>query len=121
MADRRRVEAEHAGRTAEWIAAAVLLLRGYRLLARRHRNRRGEIDLIGVRGRRIAFVEVKRRATPAEAEQTLADCDPRRLHAAAEHWLARRPAYQDCELGFDAILVVPGRWPSYRRDALQPL
>jgi putative endonuclease len=73
-----------------------------------------------VRGRRLAFVEVKLRATADDAEQTLADCDTRRLHAAAEHWVARRPGYAEFELGFDAVLLVPWHWPSYRRDALQP-
>ena len=41
---------------------------GYRILARRVRTPYGEIDLIAVRGRRLAFVEVKRRATRLEAE-----------------------------------------------------
>jgi putative endonuclease len=120
LPDAARVTREAHGRFAEMIAALTLMARGYRLVARRHRNRYGEIDLIGVRGRRVAFVEVKFRASAAEAEQTLADLDPSRLHAAAEHWWACRPHYADHEIGFDAILIVPWRWPSYRRDALQP-
>ena len=52
---------ERRGRIAEWIAAAFLCLKGYRILARRYRSKLGEIDLIAVRGRRLAFVEVKRR------------------------------------------------------------
>jgi putative endonuclease len=121
LPDPRRVAAETHGRVAEWVALAALVLRGYRILARRHRNRAGEIDLIACRGRRLAFVEVKLRASLHLAEETLRDADPRRLHASAGQWVSRRPGYSDYEQGFDAVLVVPWRWPSYRRDALQPV
>jgi hypothetical protein len=51
------------GALAELAAAALLMLKGYRIIERRHRSRSGEIDLIATRGRRIAFVEVKLRAS----------------------------------------------------------
>jgi len=66
-----RIARYRRGRLSEWVAAAALLARGYRILGRRVRTPHGEIDLIAVRGRRLAFVEVKRRATRAEAEAAL--------------------------------------------------
>ena len=60
-----RIARYRRGRLSEWLAAAALLAKGYRILGRRVRTPYGEIDLIAVRGRRLAFVEVKRRATRA--------------------------------------------------------
>src|SRR4029453_6459230 len=58
-----RIGRYRRGRLSEWLAAAALLAKGYRILGRRVRTPYGEIDLIAVRGRRLAFEEVKLRAT----------------------------------------------------------
>jgi putative endonuclease len=117
----RRVGRERAGRLAERIAAVALRLKGYRILARRVRTRVGELDLIAVRGRRLAFVEVKQRADLASATASLTARQTGRMHTAADAWLARHARYRDHELGFDAVFVRPWRWPSHAVDALQPL
>ena len=95
----RRWAAERRGRASEMIAALVLMAKGYRILARRHRTPLGEIDLIAVRGRRLAFVEVKRRSTLAEAQAAIADHQAQRIASAAEQWVWRHPAYRDYEIG----------------------
>ena len=59
----RRRAADLRGHLAEATALALLLLKGYRPLARRYRAAGGEIDLIVARGDTIAFVEVKSRAS----------------------------------------------------------
>jgi putative endonuclease len=118
--DPRRVLRERQGRTAELAAALGLLSRGYRILALRQRTPFGEVDLIAVRGRRLAFVEVKRRQTLADAETSLRPQQTDRLYAAAAHWIAKRPYYRDHVQGFDAVLVAPGHLPLHRPDALQP-
>lgn len=118
--DPRRIAREQKGRIAETLAAFALTLKGYRILARRRRTPRGEIDLIAVRGRRLAFVEVKRRPTRDDAEASLTPYQTARLHDAAEHWLADRHRYHDHDLAFDALFVLPWRWPMHLRDALQP-
>jgi putative endonuclease len=107
------------GRFSELMAAAMLLAKGYRILARRCRTPFGEIDLIAVRGRRLAFVEVKRRATRAEAEAALTQYQARRIARTAEYWVSRNPRYRDHDRGLDAILVVPRRLPAHLPDALQ--
>ena len=107
------------GRLSELVAAALLLAKGYRILGRRCRTPYGEIDLIAVRGRRLAFVEVKRRATRAEAEAALTPYQARRIVRAADHWVSRHPRYRDHNRGLDAILVVPRRLPMHLPDALQ--
>lgn len=106
------------GRASEWIAAAVLLAKGYRILARRYRTPYGEIDLIAVRGRRLAFVEVKRRATRAEAEAAITPRQAARIARAAEFWISRNTHYREYERGLDAVFVIPRRWPVHLSDAL---
>jgi putative endonuclease len=107
------------GHMAEFVAAALLLVKGYRILARRHRTRLGEIDLIAVRGRRLAFVEVKRRPTLDDARQAIGERQTRRMSAAAEQWVWLHPAYHAYEIGLDAVMVAPGRWPCHLPNALQ--
>lgn len=113
-----RIARYRRGRLSEWVAAAALLARGYRILGRRVRTPHGEIDLIAVRGRRLAFVEVKRRATRAEAEAALTTRQAGRMARAAEFWVSRHTAFREHDRGLDAMLVVPGRLPIHLPDAL---
>ncbi len=65
MRDRRA--AEVAGRRGERIAGWWLRLKGWQILDRRVRTPAGEVDLVARRGKLVAFVEVKARATDAAA------------------------------------------------------
>lgn len=115
--DRRR--AERRGRLAEWLAAALLILKGYRILARRHRGPFGEIDLIAVRGRRITFVEVKQRRSADEAAAAaVSAAQAARLADAAERWLWANPRYREFEVGLDAVLLGSRLWPRHLANAL---
>ena len=95
------------------------MLRGYRILDRRCRTPHGEIDLIARRGRRLAFVEVKWRATRAEAEIALRPRQVERIRRAAQFWVGKRPGFADYDIGLDAMLVTPWRWPVHQPDTLQ--
>lgn len=106
------------GALGETIAAAVLMAKGYRILEKRYVSSAGEIDIIARRGRRIAFVEVKRRANIEAAHASISDAQRERIGNAAEAWLAKQPRYQSYDLGFDIIFVVPGRWPQHLINAL---
>lgn len=120
-ADPRRLDDQRHGRIAEALACAVMMLRGYRIQARRERTPYGEIDIIAVRGRRVAFIEVKYRPTIEAGYAALEGAQSRRIADAAEHWISRRRAFGACDLGFDAVIVVPWRWPIYLQDAMQPI
>jgi len=115
-----RIGRYRRGRFSELVAAAMLMAKGYRILARRCRTPYGEIDLIAVRGKRLAFVEVKRRATRLEAEAALTPYQARRMARAAEFWVSRNARYRDHDRGLDALLVMPGRLPVHLLDALHP-
>ena len=111
----KRQRAERGGRRAETIAAWWLRLKGWAILAQRARTPLGEVDLIARRGRILAFVEVKARATEAEAALALDDYRLRRVAAAAGA-LAHRYAREGDELRIDAIFIVPGRLPRHLAD-----
>lgn len=113
-----RRSAERRGRLAELLAASLLMLKGYRILARRHRGPFGEIDLIAARGRRLAFVEVKQRRTAEEAAAAVMCSQASRMADAAERWLWRNPRYRDCVVGLDAVWLGPRMWPRHVPDAL---
>jgi len=106
------------GHFAEYAAALVLMLKGYRILGRRVATHAGEIDLIARRGRRIAFVEVKRRMSMADAEASVTDRQRQRVRRAALLWIAKRPHYHHHEQGFDLMLCVPGAWPRHIENGL---
>ena len=113
----RRRASEAGGRRAETTAMLVLLLKGYRLVERRFRCPRGEIDLIVRRGHTLAFVEVKARPTVDDAALAIDARQRDRITAAALVFLQRHPGFADFDCRFDAVLVAPGRWPRHVRGA----
>lgn len=108
----KRQAAERGGRRAEAVAALWLQLRGWRILARRARTPVGEVDLIARRGRTLAFVEVKARATAGQADFALDEYRLRRVAAAAEA-LSHRYARPGDDIRIDAMFIVPRRLPRH--------
>jgi putative endonuclease len=111
--DAGRQRRYRSGLACEIVAAAYLTCRGYLVRARRFRTPMGEIDLIAVRRRTIAFVEVKRRADEMAAESALGERQRQRIRRAADAWVARNPRYRNYDRRFDLILVLPLRWPRH--------
>ena len=107
----RRLGAYRRGHRSEWLAAAALMAKGYRIVARRYRTRLGEIDLIARRGDLVAIVEVKARPTLAAAMDAIGGMSERRIEAAADLWLARQRDYARLSMRFDMVAVLPRRWP----------
>lgn len=111
---------ERAGRTAETAAAILLRLKGYRIVARRFKGLRGEIDLIARRGTILAFVEVKRRASYDDAAEAVSHRQRARIAAAAEEFVSGQPRLAGLGMRFDAVLVAPGKLPRHLADAWRP-
>jgi putative endonuclease len=101
------------GISAESRAAALLIAKGYRILARRWRSPLGEIDIIARRGGLLIFVEVKARDTLDDAAWSVTDRQRARIAAAAELWLAQQGDHSFRDMRFDAVLVAPGRIPQH--------
>ncbi len=113
--------AARRGRWAESLCVLALVLRGWRIVGRGVKGRRGsgvgEVDIIARRGRLLAFIEVKARPGLDQAAAAVSPAQQRRLVRAAERFLARQPAYAGCDIRFDAMLVAPWRWPVHIPDA----
>ena len=101
------------GLSAETRAAVMLFVKGYRILARRWQTSVGEIDIVARRRRVLVFVEVKARARLEDAAEAVSERQRRRIAAAAQAWLAGHPEYAAAEIRFDAVLVMPRRWPRH--------
>jgi putative endonuclease len=108
-----RVAAFRTGLSAESRAAAYLMAKGYRILARRFRTPHGEIDLVARRRGLLAFVEVKARATLDEAAFAVTPRQQLRIINAAQAWLVAHPEHAEFELRFDAILIAPRSLPRH--------
>ena len=101
------------GLHAESIAALLLRLKGYQVIARRFAAGGGEIDLVARRGATIAFVEVKARDDLDAAAEAITAAKRRRVSRAARVWLARNPWAAALNLRGDAVFIAPGRLPRH--------
>lgn len=110
-------EARRAGRRAEALAAALLMLKGYRILGFRLKTAAGEIDLLALKGRILAVIEVKTRVTLETALGAVGYVQRERLRRAAGQIIARRPALAGATIRLDLLAFAPGHWPRHIPDA----
>ena len=115
MTDKRR-RAYRWGQIAEHFAAVSLLLKGYRIVARRYKTPVGEVDLIARRGDLVVFVEVKARVTHQAALDSINGTAQRRIEAAANWWISQQRDGARLSWRFDVITVVPRRWPRHHEN-----
>jgi putative endonuclease len=98
-------------REAEARAASHLEEAGYAIVVRNWRDRRGELDIIAVRGDVIAIVEVRGqiRADWVAPEDTVGPAKRAQVCATARRWLAHNAwAQSGFDIRFDVIGVVVG-------------
>lgn len=108
---------EPLGPAGEKLAAKHLRKLGYRILARGHRQRRGEIDIIALDGKCVVFVEVKARATVASGQPYEAvDERKQRLLTRAALIYLKQNRLLESQTRFDVVSIVytPGETPELR-------
>jgi len=95
------------GTRGEDRAAEYLRGRGWDILARNVRSRRGEIDLVAGRDDVLAFVEVKAWTAygPQDLEYAVGTAKRRRLRETARFFLSRRPELAGRRARFDVVLL----------------
>ena len=113
LASPARIAAFRTGLSAESRAAAFLIAKGYRVLAKRFRTPHGEIDLVAKKRNLLAFIEVKARASLDEAAYAVTPRQQARIIDAAQGWLAAHPEHAEFDLRFDAILIAPRHLPRH--------
>lgn len=107
------------GISAESRAAALLIAKGFRILARRWKSPAGEIDIVARRRQLLVFVEVKARADLDQAAESVTLRQRRRIAAAADAWLAINGMDGFRDIRFDAVLVAPGKLPRHIAGAFE--
>src|SRR5690606_35775196 len=105
------------GLYAEKLAEIALVLKGYRILARRFRTPLGEIDLVARQGNTLVFTEVKWRKTTDAAAEAIYPANRRRVENAAALYLQKYPEYTDMNIRFDAVVLAPKSWPRHIQAA----
>jgi putative endonuclease len=112
---------QHLGRLGERLAAEHLERLGYTIVARNHRTRHGEIDLIATRDGALVFVEVKARRGRGQPWDALHDAKRAQVRRMARAYLSEAPDRPRARLiRFDAIgVVVDARGNLTRLDHLE--
>jgi putative endonuclease len=118
-ADPERQAAFRTGISAESRAAALLVAKGFRIVARRWRSPVGEIGVVARRRSLLVFVEVKARNNLDDAAESVSPRQRQRIAAAAEAWLATYPDASIKDIRFDAMLVAPGKMPRHIMGAFE--
>ena len=97
------------GRRGEDEAAAYLRQQGYRIVARRARVLRGDIDIVAVDGRTVVFVEVRSRSDTSHGHpaETVGYRKQRRIAELATAYI-RRHRLEDCQVRIDVVTVTFG-------------
>jgi putative endonuclease len=110
---RRLFPQKTLGQRGEDAAARYLRRKRYKILARGHRFRLGELDLVALDGRTIVFVEVKTResADAGHPSEAVDQSKQRKLTQMALSFL-KRHRLLEYPARFDVIAVT---WPPGRR------
>ena len=113
----RGAAARRAGRRGEVLAALWLMAKGYRILGFRLKTPQAEIDLLALRGRTLAVVEVKRRGDLLTALEAVSFDQRQRLRRAGLALASRRPSLAGASVRLDLMALAPGRLPMHIPDA----
>ncbi len=102
-----KIRAYRKGIGAEWVAAGLLMLKGYKIAGWRVKTPVGEIDLVAQRGRVLAFVEVKTRRRLDDAIEAVHRKNRNRIAHAARYYISGHPKKAMLDLRFDVIALAP--------------
>jgi putative endonuclease len=94
------------GRRGEEEAARYLKGIGYRIVGRREKVLRGDIDIVALDGRTVVFVEVRSRSDTSHGHpaETVGFRKQRRLVDLANAYI-RRHRLEDCSVRIDVVTV----------------
>jgi putative endonuclease len=104
---------ESKGYFGEIIAALLLKIKGYKILARRYKTICGEIDIIARKGDTIVFAEVKSRKTLDKCYNAVTDRQLRRIQRASEIFMGRNKNLRQNFTRYDVILISNWKFPEH--------
>ncbi|MCM1136884.1 MAG: YraN family protein [Clostridium sp.] len=108
------------GRIYEEKAAAFLKERGFFLLEKNFRCRQGEVDLVGIHGNCLVFVEVKYRSSAAggSPEEAVSPAKQMKICRASDYYRVKNPATADKQVRYDVVAIC-GEEVRWYRDAFE--
>ena len=121
MASKKRQDAKNRGQRGEVIAAWLLRIKGYLIVAQSMRNSMGEIDIIAKRRHIMAFIEVKTRGTLDEALNAVSLTQRQRIERAAIGFMSGREDLSNLDMRFDVIAMLPKKWPCHLPQCMATL
>jgi putative endonuclease len=98
---------QRCGRDGEDRAAAYLVARGFRILARNVRASAGEIDLVALEDQTLVFCEIRTRRSSGQggALESVTPLKQRQVVRVAQHFLARHPHLHARAMRFDVVAI----------------
>ncbi len=95
------------GADKEQLAAEYLAAQGMRILERNFRDRQGEIDIIGMHGQYLVFVEVKYRATTSRgtALEAVGAHKQRQICKVADYYRMRHRLGENTAVRYDVLAI----------------
>ena len=109
---RRQLSTHDRGRTAEADGVRWLEEQGFEVIARNVRTKAGELDVVGLDGDTLAFVEIKARSTRqfGPAATAVPPSKQQRIARAAALYLTRHPHPGPCRLDVLAMDMGAAGW-----------
>ena len=103
----RRKNRTEAGREGEEEAASELENRGWKLIERNFRTRRGEVDIIALRGDTLAFFEVKtwKCYSKEELSASIGAKKRSKIIETSKIFLAKHRQYYDNRIRYDILFL----------------
>ncbi|MEP2944902.1 MAG: YraN family protein [Lentilitoribacter sp.] len=121
MSDRSAIKARRKanlkGHFAEYIAAAYLILKGYRIANLRYKTKSGEIDIIARKRDLAIFIEVKARSDVQKGIDAVSYQSQSRIKNASDLWLAKQKNPHLISQRYDIIVIRPWQLPVHFLDA----
>lgn len=102
---------EFKGYIGEWIACAILLFKGFSIVARRYKTKCGEIDIVAKKKKILIFVEVKARKNSEKCFVAITPKQMRRIQRASAIFVKNNPKYESFFARYDVILVANWTFP----------
>ena len=109
------------GKWGEGLAAEYLRKKRYEIIAANYHTRFGEIDLIAINKKTIAFVEVKLRKSDAfgRASEFVGSEKQRKIETSAKLWLSQNPTKLQPRFDVIEIYAPNGIGESYTLNHIQ--
>ncbi|MDR1551064.1 MAG: YraN family protein [Holosporaceae bacterium] len=104
-------ETERKGLFCERVAVFFLLIKGYRILARRYKTVCGEIDIIARKRDTVVFLEVKSRKNIEKCYNAITKRQLARIQRSSEIFMRRANNLSNCSRRYDVILIADWEWP----------